>query len=143
MQILKKPSNIQENNPTFYHSDDDSKSKAKKSFKKFSDVRSNSSSSNEIVFLGEFPQENLYNQAFSYKEEEKNSEFNKIQSMEDKNFSIKVSEGFTFVEFFDFKQFQCKNWDFFFTEYTKKLRKFFKGFVQQNAIKIIRNVTFV
>jgi len=96
MKALKKPLPDQ-----FYHSDEESK--PRKSFKMLSEVRSNSSSSNEIVFLGDFPQENVPPQAFSYKEDSKNH----LESKEEtKAFSIKLSEGFTFVESFDYKQFQ-------------------------------------
>lgn len=105
MKNLKTSSNY-ENAQNFYHSDEDSRPKARASMKKLSNARSSSSSSNEIVFLGEFPQENLNNQAFSYQEESKNI-FEKNKSSEDK-YTIKLSEGFTFVEFFDFKQFQSK-----------------------------------
>lgn len=105
MKNLKTSSNY-ENPQNFYHSDEDSRPKSRASIKRLSNARSSSSSSNEIVFLGEFPQENLNNQAFSYQEESKNI-FDKNKSSEDK-YTIKLSEGFTFVEFFDFKQFQSK-----------------------------------
>ena len=96
MKALKKP-----NPDSFYHSDEESK--PRKSLKKPSEVRSNSSSSNEIVFLGDFPQENMPIQAFSYKEDTRNQMDSKE---ENKAFSIKLSEGFTFVENFDYNQFQ-------------------------------------
>ena len=101
MKSLKKPAPAPQQ---FYYSDDELK--PRNSFNKPSETRSShSSSSNEIVFLGEFPQTNINSQAFSYKESTSN--FEKPQnSSKSKPFSIKMSEGFTFIETFDLKQYQ-------------------------------------
>ncbi len=101
MQNLKK-------NSQFYQRNEEQKAnKSPKIFKKPSEIPSSrSSSSNEIVFLGDFPEENLHPEAFSYKEETKQPEFSKNDSLKEKPYSIKLSEGFTFVESFDYERFQ-------------------------------------